>query len=75
MVAPRKITGTPVQIGSRGVGEVSVPAPAGTPPLLRRFWDRARKLAGSFGKQTKTDRTEEYLKVVRKDFEDNPREG
>ena len=72
----RKVSGAPpVQIGSSGIGEVSIPIPPGTPPLLRRFWKQATHLARRFGKQTEKDRADEYLKVVRKDFEDGGREG
>ncbi len=71
----RKVTGSPIQVGSRGVGEVSTPIPPGTPPALRRFWKTARELAGRFSKHLMKDRTEEFLKVVSKDFEDNPRKG
>ncbi len=50
-------------------GEIYGPAPVGVSPVLRRFWDFARKMAKEFGKHLLKNHEEEFLKVVRKDFE------
>ncbi len=62
-----RVPGSSARMG--GPGEIMQAAPAGTPPVLRRFWDFARKMAKEFGKHMMKNHEEEFLKVVRRDFE------
>ena len=67
----RKIE-NPVSISGR-VGEIRAPIPPYVPNILRRFWERTRKLANAFSKNLLKNREEEFLKVVAKDFEEKGR--
>jgi len=53
------------------VGRLGAPVPAGVTPILRRFWDFARSMARKFSDQFSDpeEHEEEFLKVVRRDFE------
>ncbi len=64
-----KVRGESVR-GGKGPGGVPEAVPVGIPPLLRRFWDFARKMAKQFSKNMNKDHEDDFLKVVRRDFED-----
>ncbi len=64
----RKIERTSSNIPSRA-GGVGQAVPVGIHPVLRRFWDFARKMAKEFSKHLMKDREEEFLKVVQRDFD------
>jgi len=50
---------------------VGGPAPAGIPPLMRRFWDFTKNTAKNFSKHLNDPekREEEFIRAVKKDFE------
>jgi len=63
-----RVQGMPMRVPGRA-GEVSPAIPPGLPPVLRRFWDFARKMAREFGKHLIKNKEEDFLKVVRRDFD------
>ena len=63
-----RIQGAPTR-GAGRAGEVSAMIPPGLPPVLRRFWDFARKMAKEFSKNLLKAKEEDFLKVVRRDFD------
>jgi len=69
----RKITPKKVNIGGHIRG-MRAPLPLGLPPILRNAWKFARNMAKEFAKQLlDKDKEEEFLKVVRKEFEKDKR--
>jgi len=63
-----KVRGAPVTISGK-TGGVSQVVPTGVPPVLRRFWNFARSMAKEFAKNLLKNREDEFLKVIRRDFE------
>jgi hypothetical protein len=58
----------PVNITSH-IGRLSSAIPVGLPPVLKRFWKFAQQMAQQFNKHLVQNREDEFLKVVKKDFE------
>jgi len=68
-VAEKRVSGVGPRSGQ--VGRLGAPVPVGVTPILRRFWDFARNMARRFSSQLldPEEHEEEFLKVVRRDFE------
>jgi len=67
-VADKRISS--VSAGGAGpIGRAGAPIPAGIPPILRRFWDYTKKIAGQFSKQLPDpeENEKEFIDAVRRD--------
>ena len=70
IVSDRRVSSTGAR-NPQTAGRVGGAVPINIPPLLRRFWDFTRQMAKKFSHQLMDPEKheDEFIKVVRKDFE------
>jgi hypothetical protein len=72
LIQTQRVTPKKVDIGGK-LRDVRAAIPIGLSPVLSRFWKFARQMAQQFSKNLLKGREEDFLKVVRKEFEKDRR--
>ncbi|MCX5750877.1 MAG: hypothetical protein NT099_04320 [Candidatus Saganbacteria bacterium] len=72
MIQTQRVTPKKVSIDGK-LQNIGAPVPVGISPILARFWKFARQTAQQFSKNLLKAHEEDFLKVVRKEFEKDRR--
>ena len=72
MIQTQRVTPKKIDISGK-MRDVSAPIPIGLSPILAKFWKFARQMAQAFSKNLLQAREEDFLKIVRKEFEKDRR--